>query len=197
MRSRVARRRAARPASQASSRSHLPTSAATSRFVVRVRMQHGEVEQVGRDARCGAPGTPRAPARGRGKRIGAPDFHSRGITSRRRARHSASALHDPLRALGQRRLDLGERHPARRAHGEPVQVDLHADRAPARADQPVVDGFAGQHDARAGPSRAPRARSRRPTSSRRNRARVACGLRVTTARPGARLRPRSTPRLPA
>ncbi len=53
----------------------------------------------------------------------------------------------PFVALGERRLDLADRHPARRADGEPGQPDLHADRAPARADEPVVDLLAGEHDA--------------------------------------------------
>jgi len=54
--------------------------------------------------------------------------------------------HDPRRALGECRLDLGQRHPAWRAHGQAVEVDLHADGPSARAHQPIVGGFAAQHD---------------------------------------------------
>ena len=72
--------------------------------------------------------------------------------------------HDPAAALAQRALDLGERHPARRAHREAVEVDLHADRAPARADQPVVDVLALQATAVAS-RRSRRLRSRARVTS--------------------------------
>ena len=148
----------------ASSFSHLPTSAATSRFVVRVRMQHGQVEEVGRHVRRGARETLRAPARGRGRGSARPT--SIRAASRRGGapRHSASALTIHLRAFGQRRLDLGERHPARRAHGE------------ARRGRPPCRSCGGARGS--GGSRRSRRRARLRGSARRAR-----GARVGRRRP--------------
>src|SRR5205085_10807633 len=71
------------------------------------------------------------------------------------ARHDVAAsgtplvhrLDDPLGALGERHLDFSNRHPARRTHRETVEMHLHADRLPTRADELVVDRLSGEADA--------------------------------------------------
>src|SRR5438477_7195408 len=68
------------------------------------------------------------------------------------ARHDVAAsrtplvhrLDDPLSALGECRLDFTNRHPARRTYRQPIEMHLHADGLPTRADELVVDRLSGE-----------------------------------------------------
>jgi hypothetical protein len=53
---------------------------------------------------------------------------------------------DPRGTLGQRRFDLANRHPARRAHAQSVEADLHADRASPCPHEGVLDPLVCQRD---------------------------------------------------
>ena len=86
-------------------------------------MADGEVEQVGRDRTCAATDGRRAQA------LAAE--HDRRARLPFARHHVAAAqppfverAHDPVRALAERLLDVAQRHPARRAHGESVQMRL-------------------------------------------------------------------------
>ena len=142
------RRRAGASARSASSRSQRPTNAATCALVAAA--PDGARVRWKRSARCpaaraGCTVERELAAAVEDRRAGLP-FARQHVAPARAPLGAARAGSSRARAR-QRGLDLADRHPARRAHGEAGEVDLHADRAPARADQPVVDALAGERDA--------------------------------------------------
>src|SRR6185437_4113776 len=107
-------------------------------LVVRARVSHDEMEKVGGD------GERARVVQLEGELVAAIDNRRARFPAPRHYLAPAPApfgecADDPFGTLGEGALDFTDAYPARRAHRQPVEIDLHADRAPPRADEPVLD----------------------------------------------------------